>query len=197
MLCKSCGAYIHNAEYKYCTNCGLPLNSGSARAVELFNETVRAARELGTDLLEMTSHEGTCGICSAHQGRVYSISGYDNRFPRLPAYVLSNGVLHDGCRHSFFPFFYGVSELTNGMDPIIYSNKPFVDERSEHEKEQWELKKETEREAIKDKITYEKIKVLLPDIAPKSFGGFRKMKSSASKNYLLLIERAKNIGIEI
>lgn len=66
---------------------------------------------LDTDLVEASSHDATCAECSALQGRVYSISGNDNRFPKLPDYAKSHGNFHDGCRHTFYPFYYPFSSM--------------------------------------------------------------------------------------
>lgn len=89
-------------------------------------KTLKDAKSLETDLLEMSEHEGTCPICAQYQGRVFSISGDDKRFPKLPDIVFKTGGLHEGCRHSFFPFLYGISKSTNGHDDIIsFSNRPF------------------------------------------------------------------------
>ena len=47
----------------------------------------------------------------------------------------------------------------------------------------------------RDSKEYELIKQKLPDCAPKSFGGYRRMKNSKSKNYQLLKEKCADCGI--
>ncbi len=49
----------------------------------------------------------------------------------------------------------------------------------------------------RDKQDYDLIREHLPDIAPKSFSGYRKMKSTKSKNFIKLIEKAKETGMDI
>jgi hypothetical protein len=43
--------------------------------------TIKQVEELGYDLVKMSSHPGACPICQEFEGRVYSISGKDKRFP--------------------------------------------------------------------------------------------------------------------
>ena len=54
------------------------------------------------DLVEMISHQVTCEKCAIFQGRIYSISGKDKRFPPLSV-VLPEGThqIHLGCKHIF------------------------------------------------------------------------------------------------
>lgn len=149
-----------------------------------------------TDLVECTEHEVTCEICSKYQGRIFSVSGKDKRFPKLPEEVHKYGGFHEGCHHSFYSYFEG-TPTSSGGDPIKISNRPFIDERSKVEKAEYEKQKRNAFELNRDKIEYDEIQEHLPDIAPKSFGGYRKMKNTKSKNYLKLAEAAKEKGIDI
>ena len=91
-----------------------------------FNQTIKNAKMLETDLVEMSIHDNACPICEDYQGRVFSISGKDKRFPILPNTIFKNGCLHEGCRHSFFPFIYGINKpMSEQEDIIAYSNRPF------------------------------------------------------------------------
>lgn len=153
-------------------------------------------KEFKTDLVECISHENTCEICSKFQGRIYSVSGKDKRFPKLPEEVHKYGGFHEGCRHAFYAYFEG-SPTSSGEDPIKMSNRPFVDKRTKAEKAEYEKQKKDAYELKVAKKEYDEIWEHLPDIAPKSFGGYRKMKNTRSKNYLKLIEKAKEKGIDI
>lgn len=89
------------------------------------------AKELGTDLVEADYFRGCCGECAKYRKRWFSISGKDKRFPKMP--------VDYGCTCSgidFSPVIYGISEPTYAdeiEDIIEYSNRPFVDDRSEEE----------------------------------------------------------------
>lgn len=155
----------------------------------------RNAKEIGTDLVEMSEHHPTCGECAKYQGRVFSISGKDKRFPKLPQYALSHGKLHQGCRHTFYPFIFGISNSAYGHDDIIaYSNRSFVDDRTPEEKLKYEAMIQVEEEEEKSRKDYDWICENLPDIAPKSFSGFRKMKNSNSANFQKLCQAMHNAG---
>lgn len=101
-----------------------------------------AAKELDTDLVVSSFLIGTCSECAKFQGRVYSISGKSKKYPKLPEYALKHGRFHEGCRHRFFPFSEGFSTLQTysedrtklvTVDPVKYSNRPYVDDRTEED----------------------------------------------------------------
>ncbi len=49
----------------------------------VFDQTVQRMQESGSDLLEISESAFTCADCSCLQGRVFSYSGADRRFPAL------------------------------------------------------------------------------------------------------------------
>lgn len=153
------------------------------------------AKELGTDLVEMSEHHPTCEKCAKYQGRVFSISGNDKRFPKLPQYALAHGKMHQGCRHTFYPFIYGLSASSYGhKDIITYSNRPFIDERTPEEKAEYEAMVQTIEEDKKSRNEYDWICENLPNIAPKSYGGYKKMKNSNSTNFQKLYRATRDAG---
>lgn len=169
----------------------------SNSSLSAFLKTLKTAKELKTDLLEMSTHECTCAECSKYQGRIFSISGKDKNFPKLPDFILKTGQIHEDCHHVFYPYLamaYSKSEL---IKIIKFSNRPFVDSRSKKEKLEYEQNKLEAETYERDKQNYDLIREHLPDIAPKSFNGYRKMKSAKSKNFVKLAEKAKEIGLKI
>jgi hypothetical protein len=61
--------------------------------------TVREMGENGRDLVQISTHVGPCDICKPLEGKTYSLSGDDDRYPKatvLPPY-------HPNCRHVAFP----------------------------------------------------------------------------------------------
>jgi len=64
--------------------------------------TVATTREMGAngrDLVQISTHVGPCDLCKPFEGKTYSLSGDDERYPRatvLPPY-------HPNCRHVAFP----------------------------------------------------------------------------------------------
>lgn len=182
-----------------------------------------AERIQGQDLIQSSFHETTCGICSMYQGRVFSISGKDKRFPKLPDEVLKYQGFHPGCRHGFYPYHYPYVNTIERFvptesgepkkivyDAIEYSNRPFVDERTEEEKARYEEplhKKDvsTDYEYIKTYYLkrkaslqeYNLIKEYLPEKAPKSYAGYARMKSMNTKNYQILVKDLREKGVSI
>lgn len=125
-----------------------------ADRIRIFQDILNTARSLGTDLLEMNYQAECCPECAKYQGRVFSISGKDTRFPKLPEQFFKTGTLHDGCKHSLHVFNYSpnvqlchaiIDDSEKGyhldyVDAIKYSNRPFVDDRSKYEKEYYQFK---------------------------------------------------------
>lgn len=57
-----------------------------------------AVRDLGYDLVQITSTFSTCPICATYEGRVYSISGKDKRYPILDeAFSGGYSTIHPNC----------------------------------------------------------------------------------------------------
>ena len=92
------------------------------------------AKSLNTDLVEMTYELACSSEQAKYRGRVFSISGKDKRFPYLNSEVLACGL-------TFYPFIYGISEpcYCKPKDIIEFSNRPFIDDRTEKEKSDYEL----------------------------------------------------------
>ena len=179
-------------------------NTRKSLSLGSYKRTLDACKELNTDLVEMSCHQNTCGECSKYQGRVFSLSGEDKRFPKVPAAFYKTGGIHEGCRHQFFPFIFGLSGCAYTDDPIGFSNRPFIDERSEEEKIEYEKFKaklerdiEDDKSFLSDKRNYYKLLERLPNIAPKSFSAYRRMKNMQSKKYIELAEIAKKYGLFI
>ena len=88
----------------------------------------------------------------------------------------------------------------NSVNAIKSSQRPFKDDRTAEEKKNYlehleQLQKEKQKDL--DEIEYYHIFYELPEIAPKSFGGYRKMKNAQTKNFLKLKDQAIKHGISI
>lgn len=176
------------------------LDDGVTLSKERLQKTILYAKQqLNTDLMEMSIHSPTCAECSKYQGRIFSISGHDSRYPKLPKEFLLYGGVHAGCRHIFYPYLDGSIPVSH-QDPIAFSNRPFVDTRTEKEIQEYDemLKlKQYELQKDEDREKYYMICEQLPEVAPKSFGGYRKMKNSNSLSFQKLKEAAKEIGLDL
>ena len=114
----------------------------------------------------------------------------------------------------FSPVIYGISEPTysDEIDDIIeYSNRPFIDDRTEDEKADCDIeKRNAEADAMWSKYEkrwnaireydheqYDKLCETLPNIAPKSYSGYMRMKKNNTKNYQKLFSEAAAYGINL
>ncbi len=161
---------------------------------------LRNAHILNTDLVEADYFFGCCSECAKYRGRVFSISGQDKRFPKKPELIncTCGGI-------TFFPFIYGISTpiisdyINKKVDIIKFSNRPFVDDRTERDLQAFEeyrryIENNEQKEA--DRIDYEKLCELLPNDVPKTFGAYRRMKNSKSSGFIKLQEQATSIGFK-
>lgn len=177
----------------------------SAIHLKAFQRSLENCKSIPTDYIFCSSHQGTCPICSQYQCRVYCISGKDTRFPKLPDVVYQYGGFHKGCRHSFYPFFLDADNtirdhLLQDHNVYEYSNRPFVDDRTDNDKQLYLQKLENQKrheEAVLNKKIYYKLMQIIPEVMPKSVTGFTKMKRANSANYQKIVKAAHDVGIEI
>lgn len=140
--------------------------------------------ENGYDLVKMSKHYPTCEKCAPLQGRVYSISGKDKRFPPLSkAFPSIYRNVHPNCRHSIHAYIEALQEPEEIQADITQSNKPFEDSRSKREREAYTKEQKLKQQVRQDKYQYERYKARLGDDAPKSFSAFRRMKNTGGENW--------------
>lgn len=181
-----------------------------------------------SDLVIMTAHGSVCSECAKYQGRVYSISGKSRLFPKVPDFY-HRGSVHPGCGHMFWSYIHGVNDpqldytlsvhpLQNpryGRDIVTFSNRPFVDDRTDECKQAAEkaraelaarLAKEQEYRENMIEIEFRRgqeardfkwLQSNIPKKCPKSLSGFRRMKTQNTKNYQLLQKAAADLGRKI
>jgi len=79
----------------------------------MINLTLSNAEVLGTNLVEVTAHEGARPEHALWQGKVFSIEGGTKEYPNLAeatGYGTVRGLGGANCRHNFFPYIKDVSE---------------------------------------------------------------------------------------
>lgn len=93
------------------------------------------AEDMGCDLVEVTAHAGArTGLGVANhagwQGKVYSRSGQHPKYPdfvKSTGYGTGPGLCGWNCRHSFYPFFEGLSESAYPREEIAAMNSATVE----------------------------------------------------------------------
>lgn len=77
---------------------------------------VNRAAENGHDLIQISSHAGSCPICAPWQGKILSITGST---PGYPTYMeaVTAGLFHPRCRHAANTLIPSLSKLTTAWNP--------------------------------------------------------------------------------
>lgn len=159
------------------------------------------AKQLGSDLVEADYFLACCSECAKYRGRVFSVSGKDKRFPKKPPDYQCDcpGLI-------YFPFIYGISEpnvntyLNRSVDIIKFSNRPFRDERTKKEKQDFEMYKKQivlEKQKEIDRAEYNDLMKILPNDMPKSFAAYRRMKNSNSPGFIKILQLAQQANYKI
>ena len=81
------------------------------------NMQLSLAADMGCDLAEVTAHLGARPSHAVWQGHIYSLSGKDPKYPDFRSstgYGTGAGLCGWNCRHSFYPYFEGLSK-PNGV----------------------------------------------------------------------------------
>lgn len=154
--------------------------------------TEQMAVQNSQDLVYINSVGITCTLCAKYQGRVYSISGADKRFPKLelrPPY-------HSHCVHSISVWVEEYTSAEEVEQAIKDSNREFKDDRTEANIKRYnelQLEKSRKNETRKQWIRY---KATLPDDTP-NLKQFASNKVRGTKKYAELQELYRAANIEI
>ena len=143
-----------------------------------------AAEQEGYDLVKMSTHYPTCKTCAQLQGRVYSISGKDKRFPPLSkAFKSGYNTVHPNCRHVVSVWAEEIKTDEEIKEASENSLKPFdTDPRSEKERELY-----SEQQAYwRDMQQYKSYLLVIEYECPKNFKEFQRIKYEDKKEYGIL-----------
>lgn len=148
------------------------------------------------DLVEVVRGYNICGECAKYHDRIYSNDSNNTLVPSVHIFEDYIDQKTCSCLLTVFPFTLGISSMRGlgEKDPIRYSNRPFEDDRTIEEKKLYENTQQQIATDKKDRDDYNWIRENIPDKAPKSFGGYRKMKNANSTNYKILVKSAMEKG---
>ena len=85
--------------------------------------------EMGVDLVQTSAHAGARPTHEVWQGKVFSRSGTDPNYPDFVSetgYGEVDGLMGINCRHSFYPFFEGISENAYSEETVDEMNDQTV-----------------------------------------------------------------------
>lgn len=181
-------------------NTTFPENSNLSIADELrYRENkaseLRWAAKEGTDLVEVSWISGCCEKCGKYRGRIFSFTGSDKRFPPFPTDFCEK------CGLTYFTFIFEISSpmysKKKGKALIKEMNKPFVDSRTEQDLKNYSLVLSREAEEIarkRNQDDYNWLWEYRPDICPKSFSAYMRMKNGQTETYNKIVIEAQKSG---
>lgn len=107
-----------------------------------WNSTIDSSIKNGNDLVYVDAHPYACPLCQEWQGKIYSLSGQDLRYPSLES-ALNGGLKHPNCKHSILEYW--------GQTPTSeYSTREWEDKYEARQKKQaLELEKSRTKTDIK------------------------------------------------
>lgn len=164
------------------------------------------SQEIAGDLVKMTRHSPTCPICYPLQGRVYSISGKSEDYPKLKvAYSGGYANIHPNCRHRVNPYVPALKSDKQIAADKEYSNRPLdVDDMSHAEQaiyqeqlDRYNVAQKANTVLRNNRDQYQRYLARLGNgEAPKSFAGFMRMKKADGESWQNLQAQYRAIGRE-
>ena len=161
---------------------------------QIMNRAKESATTWGDKPLVIVSREHRlCSECAKYHDRIYSVNGKDSRFPNYDLFEKYINSKTCDCHLPSFPFISGVSIMRGKGEenPIDYSNRPFIDDRTSDEVVAYDNYIQKQLDEQKNRNDYDWICEHLSEIAPKSLSGYMRMKNSNSSNYQTIVEKAK------
>lgn len=146
----------------------------------------------GLDLVFVNFVGITCEFCAKYQGRVYSISGNDSRFPKLelrPPY-------HAHCVHSISAWIEEYTPADEVKRMIAASNRPFADNRTEYNIRRYNAIQRDKARKNATRKQWIRYKAVLPDDTP-DLRRFALQKARGTNLYHELQILYRNVKLEI
>lgn len=154
-----------------------------------------------------TARGKTCAECSKYRGRIYSVYGWDSRFPKFPD-ELRKMYIHKHCDIGFqaialfdefdyqhYILSYNPEKTFASLSAVIrYCNRPYIDDRTPEEKVLFNQRQEEIQTREKNKDDFDWIREFLPELAPKSLTRYITMKNKRTTQYQEISKQAKEKG---
>lgn len=131
-----------------------------------------------------------CQQCAKYAKRIYSLDGTNKQFPLLPDLLRYYNDEHIYCEVRLFPL-TDLSDVCfmfefNG-NIVEWANREYIDERTEEQKENYERATHEKYPDTVDGRFYKLISEHYPDLAPKSYREFRRLKMVKPQEYKELL----------
>ena len=170
---------------------------------------INLGARIGNDLVKMSEHWGSCPICAPYQGRVYSVSGMDTRYPYLYSTPWSSVYqnFHPRCRHVITQWIEDLHTPEENEKIQAYSDRSFEiggegwtkkqTEAAEKSLASYRQREERIRTLYTDRKQYERYQAVLGSDVPKTFSAFRRMKTANSERWNKLQMDYRDVNREI
>jgi hypothetical protein len=147
------------------------------------NGSINRYVENGQDLVSIPAHHPTCGVCAPKQGKVYSISGKDERFPAL-ATIKGGPPFHPNCTHTLKPFVERLKEADEIRSAMKESNTSvFLDNRTKKQISAYEELQDKNRQRTQIRNQFYRYQARLGDKAPNSLAEFVRVKRKGGERW--------------
>lgn len=170
---------------------------------DVFTNVLDRCRTIGSDLVYCSWSGAQSAATAKYQGRVYSISGKDKKFPALPDFMkrpqnvcyLSGPFTYWGDKSLDTIFYKG-----KDVNAVSVSWRPFKDDRSPQEIAGYKNSIEKIMQPLESRYrqrVYFRIKYFLPEYLPKSRSAFNRMAAENSEEYKALMQAVEASGIPL
>lgn len=159
------------------------------------------------DLLVFNNYSGDCcSVCAVYSGRVYSISGHDKRYPKLPKFLADCWCHHPFCNTDIAPYWDGDPVMFRGqhIDVSKAMQRPYTDDRTIDEINLYNKridicqKKAHDYNRYLDRLReYHLCCSKIPHLMPKSYTAYCRSKRENTESFQKIVVAAKLEGINI
>ena len=104
--------FVQAGKYKYTTNYYAEMVARVKFHEAQAHATLLTCNNYNTDLVQISSHNTTTAICSYYEGKIFSVSGKDTRFPILDM----TPPFHPNCLHLMYPTFEEALKVNKTLD---------------------------------------------------------------------------------
>ncbi len=161
--------------------------------------TTETGTQLGYDLVKFSSHYPTCEVCAPIQGRVFSISGKDKRFPALsnvPGFDKGFKTIHPNCRHVLVITVEALWTDEERERYLAEASMPIRgDTRTQAEVDRYNSMQAEKRDRWQDRRQWEKYRTKYPEYCQKTLSTFRQDKARQGNRYLTMLKAQQLKGI--
>lgn len=160
----------------------------------ILDRTLKTANKMNADLIMFITN-CTCPQCATYNHRVYCLSGKDKRFPSLldaPDFLTKNKCAICSCCINVILYFWENRTAEELKSDIALSSSSMCDMRTGEQKEFFLNKKIAFDEECRDKLFYDYLWEYNPEICPKSFSGYRRMKKINSEKFQFIQSQIVN-----